>query len=294
MHAPLWKMERLCYRPISLTHTKIDMADKPSSKVPFELDDEDDVFTSAEYERTTTEIRTSSQFQSIQPQDTGPVHTAPRTTGGQAAVQVPQLTVQTSAGTKQVPLSKSPFTVGLEDADLPIQDPFVDRWHAVLRIEGNSVVVEDMGSLNGVFLRIADDLPLEDRDQIAMGHQRFELRTTWDPVPAVAKSRSAMPAGGKVPTRGARLIQWLEGGRIGHVFRIGDSLSIGCTPNNSAFIEDDSLSTLHATIQRSANGYTIKNVSSTGGTFIRIYDPVELISGDCFLVGTSLISVQYP
>jgi EmrB/QacA subfamily drug resistance transporter len=45
-----------------------------------------------------------------------------------------------------------PVTIGREDADLAIGDPDVSRRHATISADGNALLVEDLGSLNGTFV----------------------------------------------------------------------------------------------------------------------------------------------
>jgi hypothetical protein len=56
-------------------------------------------------------------------------------------------------------------------------DPAVSRRHAVLRLEGNEVVLADLGSHNGTFLndRSADVTPLQNGDVLLIGHTRLVM-----------------------------------------------------------------------------------------------------------------------
>src|SRR5437764_4350499 len=75
-------------------------------------------------------------------------------------------------------LHKPVITIGRGNAnDLVLNDSSVSRLHAVIKLDGNSVVVADRGSTNGVILngtRIADEAQLKNGDVAVVG--RYELR----------------------------------------------------------------------------------------------------------------------
>ena len=75
-------------------------------------------------------------------------------------------------------LHKPVITIGRGNAnDLVLNDSSVSRLHAVIKLDGNSVVVGDRGSTNGVILngvRIADEAELKNGDVAVVG--RYELR----------------------------------------------------------------------------------------------------------------------
>jgi ABC transport system ATP-binding/permease protein len=90
------------------------------------------------------------------------------------------LVVQGSSGTQtQHPIVGS-LTIGRSQAaDLALSDPSVSRKHASLRLDGATVVIEDLDSANGTFVngeQIADPVRLESGDVIVLGSTELELR----------------------------------------------------------------------------------------------------------------------
>ncbi len=188
------------------------------------------------------------------------------------------------------------FQIGRSHGHHTLDDRFLSPYHCQLRRHGNSYRLEDLGSANGVYLRIADELALEDHDEIICGSQRLLFRTTWDAPPSGSGPHAAnAPAlGAALPTEAARVILYLAGGLIGGIYLIGDELSIGRDSTDIFAPNDPDLSRQHAQIVRRDDGYLIRDMQSTFGTFVRIHDPVELIDGDCFVVGRTRVSVRYP
>lgn len=284
--------------------------------VPFALsDDEDDsdVFSSIEVQRAEAAAQTPVSAPAAPERVSGPMQ-AVRNSGAMQAVRnsaamqapptqaarapAPRLTIETSGrpGARTAEVTAETFTIGRNDVDLQIEDTFVAPLHAMIRLESGAAFLHDTGSRNGVYLRIADDLALEDWDEIAVGTQRFVFRTTWDPQrepPRPNKART--PAcGGNLPGEATRLIQMYEGGQVGGVWRLNDRVTIGRQNADVCEPDDPWLSGTHAMIERREKQFFIKDARSQHGTFIRLLDSVELIDGDVFMIGRTRIKINYP
>ncbi|MGH2659704.1 MAG: FHA domain-containing protein [Actinomycetota bacterium] len=72
--------------------------------------------------------------------------------------------------------------IGRQDADLVLEDPEVSRRHAVLRRSGESVVIEDLGSTNGTFVkgeRIRRPITVGPGDQVRVGRTTLQIESDW-------------------------------------------------------------------------------------------------------------------
>lgn len=280
-----------------------------SKNVPFALPDEEDedVFSSVEVERD-EDVLTSSPVVEGTPAGATPSVSGGNVRSANTSASGPRPTVSSKPNAilkidgpglpspETVDVNRLVFNIGRDRAHLALKDEYVSPWHAQLRIEGGKVVLSDLGSKNGVFLRIADDLQLEDFDEILVGRQRFVFRTTWDPPaqPASPNEPRTPALGGNLPPESARIIQMYSGEQIGTVTRVPDRIVIGRQNADVTAETDAELSSPHATIERRGSQFFIKDARSKHGTFIRVLDSVELIDGDCFMVGRSRISLSYP
>jgi pSer/pThr/pTyr-binding forkhead associated (FHA) protein len=83
-----------------------------------------------------------------------------------------------------IPLTESGLSVGRGDAcDLSLRDSQVSRLHARVSARAGAVLIEDLGSRNGVFVngkRVHGAQRLELGDVIMIGLQRIELRREQD------------------------------------------------------------------------------------------------------------------
>jgi predicted component of type VI protein secretion system len=70
------------------------------------------------------------------------------------------------------------LTIGREGADLDLDDPEVSRRHALLRVVGEGLELEDLGSRNGTRvngMRIDSAVPLENDAVIRVGQTRMRV-----------------------------------------------------------------------------------------------------------------------
>ena len=97
--------------------------------------------------------------------------------------------------------------IGRQDADLVLKDPEVSRRHAVLRRSGESVVIEDLESTNGTFVkgeRIRKAITVGPGDQVRVGRTMLEIEPDWQAAETVVlptlqpdqiRSAEARPSG---------------------------------------------------------------------------------------------------
>jgi hypothetical protein len=100
--------------------------------------------------------------------------------------------------------------IGRQDADLVLEDPEVSRRHAVLRRSGESVVIEDLDSTNGTFVkgeRIRKPITVGPGDQVRVGRTTLEIEPDWRAAETVVspalepdqiRSAEERPSGGPV------------------------------------------------------------------------------------------------
>jgi pSer/pThr/pTyr-binding forkhead associated (FHA) protein len=107
---------------------------------------------------------------------------------------VAPVTVITPLG--DVELGSGSLLIGrLPECDVLLQDNLVSRMHARLSVQGDSVVVEDLHSTNGVYvngLRVGHSTVLREGDRILIGTIEFSLFETRDS--SLQRLRVARPA----------------------------------------------------------------------------------------------------
>jgi pSer/pThr/pTyr-binding forkhead associated (FHA) protein len=85
-------------------------------------------------------------------------------------------------GTKEYPLHEGDQLIGRgREVEIPLFTALTSRHHARVRVAGDRVTVEDLGSMNGTLVnntRVHGSVELKLGDQIAVGG---ELLVLWSP-----------------------------------------------------------------------------------------------------------------
>ncbi|HEX4109937.1 MAG TPA: FHA domain-containing protein [Solirubrobacteraceae bacterium] len=108
-------------------------------------------------------------------------------------VEVPTITIASGPGAgRSVPVAGE-LVIGRENVDLILDDDELSRRHAALRVVGEELVIEDLGSLNGTFVngqRISAATSLHSEDTIRLGTTQLSVSLPVRP-PAAAATRFA-------------------------------------------------------------------------------------------------------
>ena len=101
--------------------------------------------------------------------------------GAQIAGRAPRLVVERAPGhdAGMIYDLDSQLVVGRgEQAEIRIDDPFASSRHARIYEQGNSVVIEDLGSTNGTYLNeelLESPRPLHPGDRVRIGESEFSF-----------------------------------------------------------------------------------------------------------------------
>jgi pSer/pThr/pTyr-binding forkhead associated (FHA) protein len=178
-----------------------------------------------------------------------------------------------------------------EGAIRVVGDPTVSPRHARFTLRHGLVAVEDLGSVNGTFLRIRDrdPRPLAALDEMRIGRQLLRVEAAPRPAPALEDGRAW---GSRDGGHRLRLVQLLEGGGSGEIFPLRDGQHlIGREAGDVTFPGDRYVSARHARVDVRGEAVTVADLGSSNGTFLKITAATELVAGDQLLVGAQLLRV---
>ena len=180
------------------------------------------------------------------------------------------------------------------ESDIAINDPRVSWAHGVLRVEGASWVLEDLGSANGTFLgpdrtqRVeiagACEVRLGNRDNGPVVRFQPQLLTVVAAPPRAPESGvtggaqvgssapAAAPREPAIPGSVTRMMPSVVD-RPTSMTRLGSlattTLKIGRSPDNDLVLADLEVSRHHAELRRRSDGiYEIADVGSNNGTYV--------------------------
>jgi pSer/pThr/pTyr-binding forkhead associated (FHA) protein len=173
-----------------------------------------------------------------------------------------------------------------------VGDPFVGPQHAKIRVKHGRLEVEDLGSVNGTFLRIRRPVELDFGDVFIAGDELFRLEPTPPPNDGPDASPTYFYSSPKWATT-FRLQQVWEGGGAGacHVAR-SSSVQIGRTASDINVPNDFWLSDAHCVVEDQDGFHMLTDLGSRGGTFTKVKQATRLITGDELLFGRTRLRVE--
>lgn len=131
------------------------------------------------------------------------------------------------------------------------------------------------------------------------------LRAVWVQVkapplgaPAPAPAPMATPAGARTaapPKADVRLRVLEPAAAKGHLYEIGDEVTVGRSPGCGLSLPDATVSQLHARMFRRDGHLYIEDLGSTNGTWVnrgRVSGPVPLRRGDRVQLGGTVLEVS--
>ncbi len=169
-------------------------------------------------------------------------------------------------------------------------DNTVSPRHAMLRPTGDTLVVEDLGSLNGLYVRLTEPHQLIEDDCFVCGDSVFRVSLIAGSFPAAEFKLFAAPSEKPVL---ATLTRILVDGRDGEVYPIRHMpFLIGREEGDLRLGADRFLSRRHAAVQSGPAGVYLADQKSRNGTYIRRHESLRLVAGDIFLIGRQLLRVE--
>ncbi len=173
-------------------------------------------------------------------------------------------------------------------------DPFLSPVHASLRYENGGFIVRDEDSLNGVFVRLREDVELQDGDSVRIGQEllKFLELDNIKAMPAQGEGKAVRKASPD-PGYWGRLDLVTGPDLVSKAFMLHtDEVTIGREIGTILFRDDGFVSGRHARLSR-LNGKTIlRDLGSSNGTYLRLRDEQRMESGDLILMGQQLFRLE--
>lgn len=172
-------------------------------------------------------------------------------------------------------------------------DPYLSHRHARIERRGDTFVLVDLRSVNGIYLRLREPTQLADGDMVLVGQQvlRFDLLSEAERQVGPAMQHGVMVFGTPEAPRVARLVQYTTEGLERDVYYLyRDETAIGREQADLVFPDDPFLSRRHAAISMSRDykRFLLRDLGSSNGSALRARGEVVLQSGDQFRLGRHL------
>lgn len=183
-------------------------------------------------------------------------------------------------------------------------DPYLSPRHARISLRQSTdpnappaLILVDLGSVNGVFVRLRSPHPLTHGDLLLVGQQvlRFEAVTELEGARGPAMQHGVLLFGSPAPMARARLLQRTVEGLVRDVlYLVRDEFTIGREVGDRTYPEDVFMSRRHATFKREGSAFALHDLGSSNGTFVQIHGEYTLRDGDQFRIGHHLFRVDVP
>jgi hypothetical protein len=169
-------------------------------------------------------------------------------------------------------------------------DSYLSPKHLRIIVDREGVVLEDAGSLNGVFIRIVSDEPLQSGEVFRIGQEL--LRFDAIGAPETLDDGTEL-LGSPNPGYWGRLSLIVSRRADGSAFPLmGDEMVLGREQGDILFSDDGYVSGTHAKISISEQGVFLSDLGSSNGTFVRIGTPREVPFGTFILMGQQLFRID--
>ena len=199
---------------------------------------------------------------------------------------------------RTVPISKETL-IGREGCDLSYpQDMLLSQRHASVAIHDGKLVLKDLHSQNGSFIRQRQDTELVNGDIFLLGRELFRFVTERSDESANQGSSE-----GTMVWSVPKLQQGPVKAKLEHIKLNGDVVaefqldraetSLGRTTGDLVFKDDPYMSGTHARILAQPGRFLLQDLRSRNGVYRRVRDEIMLLDGDEFFMGEQLFHVDF-
>ena len=232
-----------------------------------------------------------------QPGSTSPAP-APRRAPGASQLRLVLVQRDGSEG-EVIPMGDAPLTIGRFQGDLRFPaDEFLGPSHARVEPLPTGVRISDLGTRNGIFVRISRPEPVFPGDLFLLGHHLLRLEN----IPPAGREQDPGPDGVRgfgtpLPASWGRLVLLGPGGVEAETHYLRHpQVVFGRELGDIVFPADPFVSWQHAQLSvevaGEAMGVTLTDLRSANGTYLRARGDVILDPGDMFRIGDQIFRVR--
>lgn len=182
------------------------------------------------------------------------------------------------------------------DASYP-EDVLLSPRHASLLIREGKLLLKDLGSKNGTFVKQRQDSELSPGDVFLLGRELFRFTTQ-----SLDESQNQAAQGTQVMMGAPKLQRGPVTAKLEHIqlsrevieeFKLDKpETTIGRTTGDLVFKDDPYMSGAHARIVAQPGRFVLQDLKSRNGVYRQIRGDVELRDADEFFLGEQLFRVQ--
>jgi pSer/pThr/pTyr-binding forkhead associated (FHA) protein len=180
--------------------------------------------------------------------------------------------------------------IGRDHGEIFENDGYLSPTHAALIVQKDTVIVRDLGSLNGVFVKMIEDEALQPGQVIRIGQELLRFDIIEPPQP-LADGTEVM--GSPNPGFWGKITVVIGNGVDGSAYPLlNESITLGRERGEINFPEDGYVSGLHARLTHQNGMFVLSDLGSSNGTFIRVQGERMLGDASFILLGQQLFRLS--
>jgi len=176
------------------------------------------------------------------------------------------------------------------------KDPYISPRHADLVFKEGELSVTDLDSLNGIYYRMTGEEQIFPGTYFRIGRQLLRLEVPGDFQQMNIEAPQGDDStfwGSPPPQVWARLVQVLEGGKIGEIHLLTQpELIIGREDGEVRFPEDGFISSRHCMLINKDGDCHLRDLGSSNGTYLRIRKTQKLKTDDRVQIGNQVLKIN--
>jgi pSer/pThr/pTyr-binding forkhead associated (FHA) protein len=189
------------------------------------------------------------------------------------------------------PLQDGENLIGRGQGSLFDADPYLSPRHAEFAFTDEGLMVRDLRSLNGVFIKILQEEKLESGDVFRIGQELLRFDVITPPAPLEDGTETI---GTPNPGFWGRISVIVGRDVDGPAFPLFDeTVVLGRERGDILFPEDGYVSGTHAQLTLRDGQVYLSDLGSSNGTFFRIRGSRSVASGNLLLMGQQLFRASY-
>jgi pSer/pThr/pTyr-binding forkhead associated (FHA) protein len=185
--------------------------------------------------------------------------------------------------------------IGRTEGDLRFDDAHLAERHARISLRAGQYVITPLETRNGVYIRIAGPVELQDGNYVLVGKQVLRFETVPDAEKTVrpAVEHGMILFGTPLKSPWGRLRQLTSAGTSRDVYHLTRSdLILGREQGDIVFSDDEFMSRRHALLQFRGNRAMISDQGSSNGTYVRLTGQHALDPGQMIRLGDELLRFE--
>lgn len=170
------------------------------------------------------------------------------------------------------------------------EDAYLDPSHAELTATPEGLLIDDLDSLNGVYVKLIGRAELRDQDWFRVGQELLFYEDLPEPA-TTADGTERM--GSPNPGYWGRVRVMASKTRATAAFPIKDEgVSIGREGGDITFPDDGYVSGTHCRVIGDDEGVFLEDLGSSNGTYMRVRRGEAVTTGSLILIGQQLFRVD--